>query len=72
MALEAVMVWMREGGQRAVRGLSQTACCLGRECGKGRVSIQTGERVPVASRTVGSKMGGVVVQKISTIAERIF
>jgi hypothetical protein len=43
MALEAVMVWMREGGQRAVRRLSQTAWCLGREREKGRGSIQTGD-----------------------------
>jgi hypothetical protein len=63
MALEAVMVWMREGGQRAVRRLSQTAWCLGHEREKGRVSLQTGERVPVASRTVGSNTGCVVVQK---------
>jgi hypothetical protein len=51
----------REGGQRAVRRLSQTAWCLGRERGKGRVSIQTGKCIPSASRTVGSKAGGVVV-----------
>jgi hypothetical protein len=63
---------MREVCQRTARRLSQLAWFLGREREKGRVSIQTGERVPVASRTVGSKMGGVVVQKISTIAERIF
>ena len=71
MALEAVMVWMREGGQRAVRGLSQTAWCLGREREKGRVSIQTGECIPSASRTVGSSAGRVMVQKITTLAERI-
>jgi hypothetical protein len=57
------MVWMREGGQRAVRGLSQTAWCLGRERGKGKVSIQTGELVPSPGRTVGSSAGGVVVQR---------
>jgi hypothetical protein len=57
------MVWMREGGQRAVRGLSQTAWCLGREREKGKGSIQTGERVLVASRAVGSNTGCVVVQR---------
>ena len=63
MALVAVVVWMREGGQRAVSRVSQTAWCLGREREKGRVSIQTGERVPVVSRTVESSAGRVVVQK---------
>jgi hypothetical protein len=57
------VVWMREGGQRAVSRVSQTACRLGREREKGRVSIQTGELVPVANRTVGSSAGGVVVQR---------
>ena len=62
------MVWMREGGQRAVSRVSQTACGVVRGREKGRVSIQTGERVPVASRTVGSSAGGVVGKKINTIA----